>query len=256
MPSVTGSEGPFANFVAAALRAAGHGEVAIQEFAPGRYNVLAEASGDVDAGRVLFVGHLDTVHARGWEAHWDHDDPRADPFGGAIVDSRVWGRGAGDVKAGICASIRALELLRKAGLEPGGGVDYLFVSDEESGEPGAGTSAGMKAALAFLGSGSRRRRRYDLAVYVEPTRLDVFTAQMGFLIAEITVHGESAYFGTPHLGVDAVKAGGRILVALEELADRLERRAPILWSALPTSWSQRSVAVTDSSPCRTSSASN
>ena len=48
--------------------------------------------------------------------------------------------------------------------------------------------------------------RPDFAVYVEPTKLDVYTAQIGFFIADVTVTGKSAYFGTPELGTDALKA--------------------------------------------------
>ena len=39
---------------------------------------------------------------------------------------------------------------------------------------------------------------------------------MGFLIADITLTGRSAYFGTPELGVDALRAGHALLAALWE----------------------------------------
>ena len=54
----------------------------------------------------------------------------------------------------------------------------------------------------------------DFAVYVEPTNLDVYTAQIGFFIADIRVTGKSAYFGKPELGIDALKASHQILEAL------------------------------------------
>ena len=56
--------------------------------------------------------------------------------------------------------------------------------------------------------------RPDIAIYVEPTQLNIYAAQMGFLICEIAVTGRSAYFGVPELGVDALKASHAILSAL------------------------------------------
>ena len=49
------------------------------------------------------------------------------------------------------------------------------------------------------------------AIYVEPTSLDVYTTQIGFFIADITVTGKTAYFGTPELGMDALKATHQLL---------------------------------------------
>jgi acetylornithine deacetylase len=65
-----------------------------------------------------------------------------------------------------------------------------------------------------------------VAIYVEPTQLDIDAAQMGFLICEIAVTGRSAYFGVPELGVDALKASHAILSALFAHSAMLEARFP------------------------------
>ena len=78
----------------------------------------------------------------------------------------------------------------------------LFVCDEESRQTGCGLSAGMRAAVRHLFAGAGETP--DFAIYAEPTNAAVYTAQMGFLIAEITLTGRSAYFGTPEQGVDAL----------------------------------------------------
>jgi len=77
----------------------------------------------------------------------------------------------------------------------------------------------MKAAMA--GGGIQRDQPADFLVYTEPTTSAIYTAQMGFLIADIALTGQSAYFGRPELGVDALKAGHRLLTALWEHSDRL-----------------------------------
>jgi acetylornithine deacetylase len=85
-----------------------------------------------------------------------------------------------------------------------------------------GRSIGMHAVAERIRSGTIPRA--DFAIYTEPTSLAVYTAQIGFLIAEIEVEGKSAYFGRPEEGVDALRAGHRVLAELYALADELAAR--------------------------------
>ena len=212
VPSVTPNEAPFAHWVRDELARGGWDEVELRDAEPGRPNVYA-ASGAGDGRSLVLAGHLDTVHGDDWAAHWQGTD-RADPFAARLVDEEIWGRGAADLKGGICTIIEVLRAVRRAGFRLRGRVHGLFVCDEESGQPGCGLSAGMRAAVRdrFARAGETP----DFAVYAEPTNAAVYTAQMGFLIAEITLTGRSAYFGTPELGVDALRAGHALLAALWE----------------------------------------
>ncbi len=48
-----------------------------------------------------FNGHIDVVEAgQGWTT---------DPFGGALIDGKVYGRGSCDMKGGLAAAIVAVE---------------------------------------------------------------------------------------------------------------------------------------------------
>ena len=212
--SVTSNETPFARFLGEQMDKLGFA-VGAGAFLDGRENVWGVKSGaaaaDNSAQNLMFVGHTDTVHTRGWQRHWG-EDARSDPFGAAEVDGAIWGRGACDLKGGICAALGGLRLLAKVGLQPAGGVTCAFIGDEESGEPGSGVSAGAKDLVRRVKAGEIARP--DFAVYVEPTKLDVYTAQIGFFIADITVTGKSAYFGKPELGLDALKAAHTLLSAL------------------------------------------
>ncbi|MCO6049274.1 M20/M25/M40 family metallo-hydrolase [Mesorhizobium sp. RP14(2022)] len=208
--SITGNEANFVGWLEQRMTALSLAP-SVSAFAPGRPNIWGERKGMGGGPRLLFVGHTDTVHVRGWADHWRGTE-RENPFSGAVVDGAVWGRGSGDLKAGICASLLALDLLDRAGITLKGDVQFAFVGDEESGEPGSGRSAGIEDYV------QRVQRDVvaepDFAIYVEPTQLNVFPAQMGFFIAEITVTGRSAYFGVPEQGVDALKATHRVLSAL------------------------------------------
>ena len=221
--SVTGEEKAFALMLAEELRSLGCEGVTTKEFAPNRPNVWGRLRGDGDGPRLLLTGHTDTVHVNGWAEKW-LGAAQADPFGGAVVDGEIWGRGSGDLKAGICATLIAARLVSRAGLKLPHEILFAFVGDEESGEPGSGVSAGMKAFVAEAQSGAVALP--EVAVYVEPTRLNVYAAQMGFLICDITITGKSAYFGVPELGVDALKAGHAVLSALWAHSAELEKQAP------------------------------
>ncbi len=209
--SVTGKEAGVAAILADELRGLGAEGVTTKDFLPGRPNAWGRRAGAADGPHILLVGHTDTVHAAGWRERWA-GTARENPFGGAIVDGELWGRGAADLKAGLCTTIEAVRLLDRAKIPLAGPVTFAFVGDEESGEPGSGISAGMRAFSGMIEAGEIARP--DFAVYVEPTQLDVYVAQMGFFIADILVAGRSAYFGVPEQGIDALKAAHAILSAL------------------------------------------
>ena len=219
IPSITPNEAAFADWVRTQLEAGGWSEVSLVQVEPGRPNVYSRAGeGEMDARSLVLAGHLDTVQADDWAEEWIGAD-RADPFAGHVIDGEIWARGVTDQKGGICSIIEAIRAVYRAGYRLRGSVIGLFVCDEESGQPGSGLSLGMRAAVAELFEGAEQRPAF--AVYTEPTTGAIYTAQMGFLIADITLVGRSAYFGTPHLGVDALRAGHALLSALWEYDETL-----------------------------------
>jgi acetylornithine deacetylase/succinyl-diaminopimelate desuccinylase-like protein len=182
---------------------------------------VTRGSGD-GGSSLLLAGHLDTVRTDGWSERWRGTE-REDPFGAAVVDGAVWGRGATDLKAGIATAVAALAAVNRSGTRLAGDVVTAWVCDEESGERGLGRSLGMRAASRWIAESTIPRS--DFAVYVEPTSLAVCTAQIGFLIADVEITGRSAYFGRPEEGVDALRAAHRVLTELWRLADELSFRA-------------------------------
>lgn len=217
IPSITPDEADFSRWAFERLSESEvFAEAELVDCAPNRPNVHGRAGGD--AGRsLLLAGHLDTVAVDDWTEHW-HRSERQDPFAAVVIDGEIWGRGVADQKAGICAIIEALRAFQRLGLRPGGRVSTLFVCDEESGQPGSGVSAGMRAAVA---GDTKSRLEADFAIYTEPTTSAIYTAQMGFLIADVTYNGVSAYFGRPELGVDALQAGHALLTALWQHSEEL-----------------------------------
>lgn len=223
IPSVTGEEEAVAHWAGGQLREL-TSEVAVDVFAPGRANTWARWGGLDPNGRkgLVLASHLDTVHVRGWQEHWAGTE-RESPFAAPVIDGAVWGRGVADCKAGVALAISALRQLKRAGLEPVAPVTTLFLSDEESGEEGSGTSAGVRRAIAAARNGDRPISA-DLVLYGEPTTMQVFTSHMGFFVTDVTITGRSAYFGTPEEGVDALRAAAEVLRALWSYGDELAGR--------------------------------
>jgi len=218
--TITGNEANIVPFFRSEFERLGLEKITVRDFLPGRPNLWGTLRGTGGGRKVLIVGHTDTVHVRGWSERWAGDE-RESPFSGAVVDGQMWGRGASDLKAGLCTGISALATLNAAGNVLKGDVTLAFVGDEESGEPGSGISAGMRALIAAMKSGEVDLP--DFAIYVEPTTLDVYPAHMGFMIVDIAVTGRTSYVGVPEKGVDALKATNAILNALWQLSDRLDR---------------------------------
>lgn len=157
------------------------------------------ATGLAASGRDLLLnGHIDVVPV-GDEAAWT--TPPWDP---AVRGGRVYGRGAADMKGGLCCALFALKAVRDAGVRLRGRLSVASVVGEEDG--GTGTLATIL-----------RGHTADGAVVVEPTRLRVVTAQAGSLMFRLTVHGKSAHGCVREEGVSAVEKSVPLLAALRRL---------------------------------------
>lgn len=158
-------------------------------------------------GRSLILnGHVDVVPA-GDPANW-----RYPPWQGTIADGRVYGRGALDMKGGLCCALFAAKALRDAGVQLNGRLIIQSVIGEEDG--GCGTLA---TAL--------RGYRADGAVIMEPTELCVAPAQAGALNFRLTVPGLAAHGCVREEGVSAVEQFLPLHAALLEL--ERERNADV-----------------------------
>jgi len=159
-----------------------------------RPSVIATRRGSGGGRSLLLNGHLDTVGVAGMEAP---HEPR-------VEDGRLYGRGAYDMKGALAAVL--LAAAEATGLR--GDVIVTAVADEEL------ASTGTEAVL--------ERVRADAAIVVEPTDLRLAVAHRGFVGFELETAGVAAHGSRPDLGVDAIVKMGPLLVALEQLDERLQ----------------------------------
>jgi carboxypeptidase PM20D1 len=81
-----------------------------------------------------FTSHYDVVPVlKGTELNWEHE-----PFGGKVVEGKIWGRGTLDDKVGVIGILEAVEHLLSQGYQPDQDMYFMFGFDEEiGGEEGA-----------------------------------------------------------------------------------------------------------------------
>jgi succinyl-diaminopimelate desuccinylase len=173
----------------------------------GRPNLVARV-GSGERPRLVWNGHLDTVPA-GDLAQWS-----TDPFGGEVVDGRLVGRGASDMKGPIAAALGAVAAIRRAGIELAGTLDLHLVADEEH--------AGIHGTKVLLGEGLVDQ---DAAVVGEPTEMEVALAERGGAWVIAVARGKGAHGSTPHLGVNAIVSMSRFVLRLPEVLP--ERTHPL-----------------------------
>lgn len=128
---------------------------------------------------------------------WTHD-----PYGGEVVDGKLYGRASAVSKSDFATytfALRALEAVAKPAL---GAVELHFTYDEEfGGELGPGwlLKHGLTQPDFLIAAGFSYQ---------------VVTAHNGCLQLEVTLHGLASHAAYPSTGVDALHAANALLTAL------------------------------------------
>lgn len=170
-----------------------------------RKNVIGVFSGNKDGPSIILNGHIDVVSPEPIQA-WSYD-----PWGAEIMGEKMYGRGTGDMKAGLLANFFALKSILKAGLKPKGKVILQSVIDEEAGGAGGTLACLMEGYTA------------DGMICTEPHNLNVTIAHAGVSYFRIKVQGKTSHAGQAHLGINAIGKMYPIyeaLIALDEKRGR------------------------------------
>jgi len=166
-----------------------------------RWNIVARREGTRPGECVHFNSHIDVVDVgKGWTT---------DPFGGALIDGKIYGRGACDMKGGLAASIIAAEAFLEVCPDFAGALEISGTGDEESG------GFGGVAYLAEQGYFDPKRVQH--VIIPEPLNKDrICLGHRGVWWAEIETHGEIAHGSMPFLGDCAVRHMGAVVREMED----------------------------------------
>ncbi|HUX04475.1 MAG TPA: M20 family metallopeptidase [Acidimicrobiales bacterium] len=179
----------------------------LAEVAPGRSNIIVDVSGGGLAGPILaFEGHLDVV-SEGDASQWS-----VDPFGGEVVDGRLFGRGAADMKAGVVSMLFGVRALQLAGPFPGT-IRILALVDEEGMMLGAKHAVNSGALDGVAG-----------VIVCEPEGDEVCPVSKGAVRLRIDLNGQMTHGAMPDEGRNPLPTLGRVLGALEDIQRDLQTR--------------------------------
>ena len=197
-PSVTPADAGAMDVVAAAL--AGLGFAVTPLDFDGTPNLFARIG---DAGpHFCFAGHTDVVPpGEGWASA---------PFGAAVRDGALWGRGACDMKGAVAAFIAAAAAHLANG-PPHGSISLLITGDEEG--PATGGTVRVLDWMAAHG------HIPDFCLVGEPTNPQALgevikIGRRGSLNAAVTVHGTQGHAAYPARADNPVHRLVRALAAL------------------------------------------
>lgn len=165
------------------------------------WGLVARLPGTGEGPALMFNGHIDVVPTGDVQA-WT--DP---PFAADVRDGHLLGRGACDMKAGLMASIVAMDALRASGVALRGDVVLASVQGEEDG--GVGTFGLLQRGWTA-----------GACVVAEPTELDVIPANSGSLTFRLRVRGRATHAARRTEGVSAIERFWPLWLALVALERR------------------------------------
>jgi len=164
-------------------------------------NLVATFNGAQSGRHLVLNGHIDVfpVDPIGW-AH--------DPWGGALVDGKIYGRGACDMKAGTSASIFTYRYLHRIRDKLKGKLTLTCVSDEETFGPW-----GARYLLEHC-----PEVRGDCLLNGEPSGTNTIRfGEKGPLWIALSVNGPGAHGAYTHLAPSVTKIAGQLIADLEEI---------------------------------------
>jgi acetylornithine deacetylase len=166
-------------------------------------------------GRSLIVnGHIDVVPTGPLDL-WTHP-----PFAPHVDSGWLYGRGSGDMKAGLIAGLAAFDALGRLGYRPAAEVYLQSVVEEEC------TGNGALACL-------QRGYRADAALIPEPAENGLDTAQLGVMWFQVKVRGRPTHVGHAGRGVNAIESCFPIVGALHKLEAEWNANRHELWADHP-----------------------
>ncbi|SHI11177.1 YgeY family selenium metabolism-linked hydrolase [Clostridium intestinale] len=193
--SYSGEEKNVAEAIKTVFEELGYDDFFIDEYG----NIIGHIKGSEEGKIILFDGHIDTVPVPD-ESKWTHN-----PYGGEIVDGKIYGRGTSDMKGQLSAMIVAAA---------------CFAEDIKKDFKGDIYVAGVVHEEIFEGIASRKISEAvnpDYVVIGESSELNLKIGQRGRAEIVIETFGKPAHSANPEKGINAVYKMSKIIEKIQEL---------------------------------------
>lgn len=201
-----GSNLELISFVRALLEKAGARCRLTPDASGQKANLFATFGPEGDGGIVL-SGHTDVVPV-------DGQDWSSDPFKAEVRGSRLYGRGACDMKGFVGVALALAPEIAKAKLKRP--LHFALSYDEEVG------CVGVTGLLEDL---KREGIKPALAIVGEPTLMKIVGAHKGGAKLVTTCHGREHHSSAPEKGANAVMMAGEFVAMLDNVWEGLRADA-------------------------------
>lgn len=193
--SYSGEEEKVAETLKLYFRKMGYDNVFLDEYG----NIIGHLQGSRAGKNILFEGHMDTVPVSDLEK-WTQN-----PFGGDIVDGKIYGRGSTDMKGALCAMVCAAS---------------YFAEDMKKDFAGNIYVAGAVHEECFEGIASRKisdRVKPDYVVIGEASECNLKIGQKGRAEIIVETYGKPAHSANPQNGINAVDKMSKLIERIRNI---------------------------------------
>lgn len=194
-PSYSGKEDKVVAVLRAYMEKNGFDDVFVDKYG----SIVGCIKGNRPGPKILYDGHIDTVPVPD-PSLWTHE-----PFAAEVVDGKIYGRGASDMKGAVAAmAAAAVAVARETNRNFAGSIHIAGVVHEE----------------CFEGIAAREisdRVNPDVVIIGEASELNLKIGQRGRAEIVVETFGVPAHSASPHKGVNAVLAMMRLITAIETI---------------------------------------
>ena len=155
-------------------------EIEEYEFQENRPNIIATYSFSKPGPTILFNGHMDTMPFSNGENSWNTQPDKA-----TLIDDKIYGRGACDMKGGIASALTAVFKCIKEN-KGCGKIIINLVSDEEN-----------TSLYGMIPLCEKKLIHADFAIVMEPTECRVCPGQLGNMFFRTHIKGIGGHTGVP-----------------------------------------------------------
>ena len=160
-----------------------------------------------DKKPIILSGHTDVVPvSKGWTN---------DPFQATIIDDKLYGRGACDMKGFIACVLAYAPIFSDSNLDRD--IHCCFTFDEET------ACLGAPILIEEL---KKRNIQNGICIIGEPTNMKIIDAHKGCYEYTTYFEGLAGHSSEPHKGVSATEYAARYVNKLIDLREKLKEREP------------------------------